>query len=250
MLFKSGFSARFKEWLSQLPSLWPSTHSLNKTWGRICFQRTLWIFSIKSDQNICTAACCASQAAKTTGAMLYRDKGRLMHLPLHSPKCWTRPLSTNIPKSCWDLLAAEMPLLYSTLAPVLPALLHCHFSPLFQHHCPPNELGDYLNNSSCCAAPHWKKSKLTKHASPAPLSSGTEGWGSKWAGLRLMSYLREFGRGERGRKQTKKSCGFCMDVFISRKLQRSIDRVGWCWDSGDLSVLTSFWKADFLVKYF
>lgn len=39
-----------------------------------------------------------------------------------------------------------------------------------------------------------------------------------------MSYLRESGRGE-GR-ENKKNCGFCIVVFIIRKLQRSIDRVG------------------------
>lgn len=138
VLFRSGFSASFKEWL---PSLWPSFNSMNKAWGRTCFQRTLRISSVKSDQHICTAVSCASLAAKTSAPMLYRDKWvsgkhNMWECTFHCTPLSAGPdsLGTNTPKSCWNLLAAEMPLHYRTLPPVLPAFLYCHFPPLLQHH--------------------------------------------------------------------------------------------------------------------
>lgn len=47
------------------------------------------------------------------------------------------PPGASTPKSCWNLPAAETPLHYGTLAPVLPILLPCHFFLFFSIIFPP-----------------------------------------------------------------------------------------------------------------
>lgn len=197
---------------SQLPALWPSINSVNKTWGRICFcQRTLWIFSVKSDQHICTAVGCASPTAKSSAYnnsvyTVYNnpmsDRGKWAS---GKPSLWwctfpsaaPDPPGTNSPESCWDLLAAEMPLTTALL------LLCCQpsftaTSPSPPTPLPPTRAGRLPQLFQLLCSTTLNIIKANKPASLALLSSGTEGWGSKWAGLRLMSYLRGFGRGEGG----------------------------------------------------
>lgn len=203
-------SASSKKRLLRAATLWPPDDFMNKDWKWI-YSKPFVNLQHESHQHIHIAANWASKPAKNISSMLYvgkrvYDKDNLWQCIFHCPPVTTRPDSpgASTPKSCWNLLAAKTSLYYNTLAPVLPVLLPFWFFPLLQHHVPPPiKLRDYLNYSSCCAAPHWTQSKLTKHASLAPLFSALKAGDPKWTVLKLMSYSREFGRGWQGGRKKK-----------------------------------------------
>lgn len=154
VLFRSGFSAASRSGCSQLPSLWPSINSVNKIKGQNLFSKDLVNIQCKKwpAHLHCGELC------------LTNSQNQWAHVKINESQantaCDDAP-STVVPQVLHQthqvkhprelLKAAGMPLYYSTCAA---SSVHCHSPPLLQHHCPPHELGDYPNYSSCCATPH------------------------------------------------------------------------------------------------